>query len=84
MDTHVRRCITRVRVLALRALVDAGGRPRPGQVARALELASTRGAPTSIASSAAADAVVKEAVCAKTQPEGGVRVDEPVPWMENV
>jgi len=35
MDADQLRCLARVRVLALRAMISAGGEPRPGQLARA-------------------------------------------------
>jgi len=62
MDEDVRRCITVVRLLALRAQQRAGGPPRLAQLARALELAPSQVDATSTAGSAVGAAVVKEDV----------------------
>jgi len=60
MDAETRLCITRVRLLVLREIVRAGGRPRPGQVARALEFTLDLGTPWSSAGSSSHATVVND------------------------
>lgn len=82
MDDDVRRCVTRVRLLALRALVDAGGEPRPAQVARAIALAPKRCDRASTAGSASLAAVVKETDRPRRKRRNTAKGAQAPPWKE--
>lgn len=62
MDFQTRCCIARVRVLALRAQISAGGDPRPGQVRRAFAPIAAELVASGEAATEAGDAVVNESV----------------------
>ena len=83
MDSYSRLCVTRVRLLVLREITDAGGVLRPGQIVRALALHPSPGALTSSAARAAAGAVVKENDCSTGERVDRVKGVRTPPWKES-
>ena len=76
MDPSARECVTRCRLLVLREIVRAGGRPLPGQVARALELEPRLEVASAIVGFQHDGAVVKEDGCGRRPLPAGTTVEE--------
>jgi len=76
MDEADRRAFARCRVLALRAMMSAGGVPRLSQVRRALDAAATLAAAGERAGSESAGTVVSEAESRRKRRRERSRVHE--------
>jgi len=82
MDCDELRCVLRVRVLVLEQILAAGGKLRPGQLARAFPSAPSWSASTSRPGALREGTVVKEADSAKQREGEFVAGSETEPWRE--